>query len=351
MYTLATESNLIWKANYGNALVGFDLIYDDVNIKKMRLIEAPIDKMHDMPHNITFSKWYGVRNEIEKDMHNYKKMMIYVPNLFISGFQQIYYSSFISFGRVYFKAGPEIIKHKLDISKCCIYDDETVEYSLCKYMNKLDKCSDGDKQVALKSKMNKYLKKMNNEKLNIDSMMKCYDNVTGINNKQIEKSTVSSTTLTPATTPQPPQTTPPPQTTSQPTPQPPPQPTPPPPQPTPPPTQPIPPPTEPTPPPPSQPTPPPTPPPPQPTPQPPTQTRGSTRSPRSRRSTRSMPSTRRSRRLSSIERFADENTEHFIPTYGSCSILDKVNGYLYVIGFYALMIYIIYHSYKKKEKS
>jgi hypothetical protein len=64
-----------------------------------------------------------------------------------------------------------------------------------------------------------------------------------------------------------------------------------------------------------------------------------------------MPSIRRSRRLSSIERFADENTEHFIPTYGSCSILDKVNGYLYVIGFYALMIYIIYHSYKKKEKS
>ena len=283
MYSLATESNLVWKASYGNALVGFDLIYDDDNIKKMRLIEAPIDKMHDMPHNISFSKWYGVRNEIEKDMHNYKKMMIYVPNLFISGFQQFYYSSFISFGKVYFKAGPEIIKHKIDISKCCIYDDETVEYSFCKYMNKLDKCSEGDKQIALKSKLNKNLKRMNNEKLDIDYMMKCYEQTK--KNKENTETIISNT---------------------------------------------------------------------------PTNSKENIKTPivisKSKENTETIISNTPTnstvssnlKKLSSIERFADVHTEHFIPAYGSCSVIDKVNGYLYVIGFYALVIYIIYYYYLKK---
>lgn len=321
MYSLGTESNLVWKASYGNALVGFDLIYDDDNIKKMRLIEAPIDKMHDMPHNISFSKWYGVRNEIEKDMHNYKKMMIYVPNLFISGFQQFYYSSFISFGKVYFKAGPEIIKHKIDISKCCIYDDESVEYSFCKYMNKLDKCSEEDQEIALKSKLNKNLKKMNSEKLNIDSMMKCYDffyKSKALSNTISDKLIKSSTSHSKKQTgkkkgnKKPERSILPSKSKSK------------------------------------------------------SKTNTKTSSVPSKSKTPIVVSKSKEntdtkfntpsystvspglKKLSSIERFADEHVEHFIPSYGSCSVIDKVNGYLYVIGFYALVIYIIYRYYFKK---
>ena len=328
IYSLITDSNLVWKASYGNALVGFDLIYDDTNIKKIRIIEAPIDKMHDMPHNISFSKWYGVRNEIEKDMHNYKKMMIYVPNLFISGFQQIFYSSFISFGRVYFKAGPEIIKHKLDLSKCCIYDDETIEHGFCKYMSKLGNCSEKDNHIAIKNKINKHLKRMNNEKLNINSIMKCYDNVSGINNldnkpkdnipevvkpevvKSTEKNTSTENTSTEKNTSTENTST---KNTStentstenksinveqNPKPK-------------------------------------------------PKITKPKIRKPKIRKP--KLPFSRKSRSLSSIERFADNHPEHFVPFYSSCSTMDKITAYLYVIGFYALIVFIIYSYIKNLQ--
>ncbi len=210
VYSSDTKFNVNWKATNGNALVGFEIYYNK-NIQKIRFIEAPIDNEHYMidskPHNSVFSKWYGNLNKITSNnkndgdcnhcgIPNDKYQLIYMNNMYISGFKLKYAKSIITFDNVYFKVGIPILKNKLDKVKCCTYSNDSVEYLCCNMLKELNKCSVKDLQATIKDNLTKCIKanlRNINTKYNINTLIK--ENINNITSKIFEsdKSKTSST--------------------------------------------------------------------------------------------------------------------------------------------------------------
>ena len=177
LYSSDANTNTEWKAASGNALVGFEIVFN-TSIQKIRFLEAPIDKIHRIKfvnqqykqHNVIFSKWYGnIDRPLSKadsddgtcvhcGIENDRTQLIYFDNMYVSAFQLKYISSLVTFGRVYFKLGLHTMKSKVDISKCCNFEEGSVEYLCCKILNGLNKCSVKSHQNRLKSRLIKCLR-------------------------------------------------------------------------------------------------------------------------------------------------------------------------------------------------